>query len=146
MFYGGVGYLMALEIVKALSTYVRGWHADGDDAKAVSDAVSRAFAAQKACLKHRRVFPEIPALEITYSAFSEALANASQRLEVREDLPEEKIIFMTLCYTSCMQVNVFNAPIADCNVAVKNFAPFAKAFNCPKGSAMNPHEQCVFFQ
>ncbi|KAH7941352.1 hypothetical protein HPB49_012521 [Dermacentor silvarum] len=62
-----------------------------------------------------------------------------------EDLTEEKVFFITACLSSCAVTPADNLFGGDCNKAVMNFAPFAKAFGCPVGSNMNPATKCTFY-
>ncbi|KAH7942111.1 hypothetical protein HPB49_020663 [Dermacentor silvarum] len=61
------------------------------------------------------------------------------------DLTEEKVFFITACLATCATTPADNLYGGDCNKAVMNFAPFAKAFNCPAGSKMNPASKCTFY-
>ncbi|KAL1419533.1 hypothetical protein MTO96_025277 [Rhipicephalus appendiculatus] len=61
------------------------------------------------------------------------------------DLTEEKVFFITACLSTCAKTPAENFYGGDCNKAMMNFAPFAKAFNCPKGSKMKPATQCSFY-
>ncbi|XP_037561489.1 endothelin-converting enzyme 1 [Dermacentor silvarum] len=102
MFYGGLGHLMASEIVNSFGKYGQKWNSEGEITESfLSNSARKAFLERDTCLKSKSVFPQIPALEIAYSALLDALANDSQPVAIREDLPEEKVFFMTLCYVTC---------------------------------------------
>ncbi|XP_077495674.1 endothelin-converting enzyme 2-like [Amblyomma americanum] len=164
MFYGGLGFLMALSLVKALDSQGLKWHPNGTFGDSfLSRNSTAAFADKDACVHsspdsgrgQRRdsqgtasgregssVFPEIPALEVAYAAYRASVLDAkddiSQRLPA--GLSGDQAFFMTLCYMTCSRERG-----VDCNKAVRNFAPFADAFHCARGTAMNPESKCSFF-
>ncbi|KAL1471791.1 hypothetical protein MTO96_039724, partial [Rhipicephalus appendiculatus] len=82
------------------------------------------------------LFPHMPALEIAYRAFKSAVASRPEgkvgemHLPNLEDYTEEQVFFLTYCHG-------MGAPTGDrraarrCNVPLRNFRPFAKAFGCP---------------
>ncbi|KAH8042123.1 hypothetical protein HPB51_021207 [Rhipicephalus microplus] len=147
MLYGGIGFLMTLEIVKSLDTNGLRWHPNGSFVPSMlTDESTERFEARDSCFgKNESVFPEVPAVEVAYSALQEALARDRRRFRLAENLTEEMVFFLTLCLMTCRRKHTLSTASADCNKAVRNFAPFATAFSCPVGSSMNPREKCEFF-
>ncbi|KAH9377769.1 hypothetical protein HPB48_012184 [Haemaphysalis longicornis] len=153
MFYGGIGFLMALELLKSLDPEGIRWHPDGTFNESIlSNSSTRAFKSRDGCLRRAEgavggsssLFPEIPALEVAYRAYREAAQNASADSE--EGVPGapsgDQVFFLTACYMACTASgSMFHV---DCNKAVRNFLPFAEAFGCPVDSAMNPRNKCSF--
>ncbi|KAK8783098.1 hypothetical protein V5799_015561 [Amblyomma americanum] len=153
MFYGGFGFSVALELVKALDQEGLQWHPDGRLVHSFFSETSHAvFEAKNTCLNSsefdsdKSVFPEIPALQIAYSAFLDAASEPGSQTQISAELTEEKVFFMTICYMTCARRDVKNLFAADCNKIVRNSAAFTKAFRCPKGSRMNPAYKCSFFE
>ncbi|KAH6931567.1 hypothetical protein HPB50_025264 [Hyalomma asiaticum] len=147
MFYGGLGFLMALSLVRAVDSEGLRWHPDGTFGESfLSRDSTAAFADKDACLnagngasgRRGSVFPEVPAVEVAYAAYRAALDERPENLG--DGLTGDKVFFMTLCFMTCARDQV-----VDCNKAVSNFAPFARAFGCSSSSAMNPERKCSFF-
>ncbi|KAL3194513.1 hypothetical protein MRX96_016147 [Rhipicephalus microplus] len=65
------------------------------------------------------------------------------RLKGLEEYSAEQVFFMTACLTMCEQDAAGRSHSPNCNAAVRNFAPFAEAFNCPLGSPMNLRDKCT---
>ncbi|XP_077508288.1 neprilysin-2-like [Amblyomma americanum] len=149
MLYGGIGFMMALEIIKSLDRSGLRWHPNGSFVNSILSAESTLeFAVRDACpelRRHSSVFPEIPAVEVAYAAFQEALKKARRRLRIAGHMTEEKVFFITLCFMTCRRRYVPSPYSVDCNKALQNFPEFAKAFSCPSGSNMNPVRRCRFF-
>ncbi|XP_077486633.1 neprilysin-1-like [Amblyomma americanum] len=153
MFYGGFGFSVALELVKALDQEGLQWHPDGRLVDSfLSERSQAAFKDKNRCLNKteldsgKSMFPEIPALQIAYSAFLDAASEAGNTTQISAELTEEKVFFMTVCYMTCARRDVKNLFAADCNKIVRNSAAFAKAFRCPEGSRMNPAYKCALFE
>ncbi|KAH9378053.1 hypothetical protein HPB48_010605 [Haemaphysalis longicornis] len=96
--------------------------------------------------ENRSLFPEIPALEVAYAAYLDAVRNSGGVPQgIAPGLSGEQVFFSTLCYMTCSLTDDHGFGQADCNKAVRNFPAFAQAFQCPSGSAMNPERKCSFF-
>ncbi|XP_077544616.1 endothelin-converting enzyme 1-like [Haemaphysalis longicornis] len=146
MLYGGFGYWYAKHLLRSV---------DEDGVKVdprrrvvtswVANATQEAFGARVLrCLGDGdSIFPEIPALEVAFSAFQ--AARTSGDALVSRNFTEEQIFFLTACHMSCAFSAEDNLYGGDCNKAVRNFKPFAEAFDCPEGSPMNPSKKCNFF-
>ncbi|XP_070394783.1 neprilysin-2-like [Dermacentor albipictus] len=148
MFYGGLGFLLAKEMVKALDNMGLRWHPNGNHVDSIfSKASTSEFRFKDGCLRSQgsaSIFPEVPALEIAHSSLLVALKESGPKL-IRKDLPDMVVFFMTLCYVTCATEGFPNPFAADCNKAVRNSAAFASAFHCTVGSKMNPGSKCDFF-
>ncbi|KAK8786068.1 hypothetical protein V5799_007567 [Amblyomma americanum] len=150
MLYGGLLFLMATQLVRAIDAEGLKWTSNGTVVNSIlTDSTYAKFQAKASCnngMENSSVFPEIPALDITYSALKNSyLLDEREPLPLREDLPAEKVFFMTVCYLTCANPSGHYPFAADCNKLVQNSKSFARVFNCPKGSKMNPVEKCSFF-
>ncbi|XP_075553626.1 uncharacterized protein LOC142586263 [Dermacentor variabilis] len=92
-----------------------------------------------------QVFPALVALEIAFAAFKQAVYEDSRRLydfklPHLDAYTDEHIFFVTYCHALC------GAPSARerCNVPLRHFLPFLKAFRCSRDSAMSAAEKCSF--
>ncbi|XP_075536329.1 endothelin-converting enzyme 2-like [Dermacentor variabilis] len=146
MFYGGLGFLYATQLVRALDKYGLRINSSGDVTGLwLSSTWQHAVNDVDKCLEgYTTHFPEIPALEISYGALEQALSKSSdshQRL--RDGFTERQQFFVTLCYLMCSRPGA--EPTGDCNKAVMNFPPFASEFGCPVNSRMRPAKPCTFF-
>ncbi|XP_037270615.2 neprilysin [Rhipicephalus microplus] len=145
MFYGGLGFLYASQLVRALDAEGLRIDAEGDivDELWLSPLWRHAVMDVAACLSGGgSYFPEIPALEVTYKALETALSReGGQRLRI--GFSERQLFFITICFLTCSQPGT--EPPADCNKAMMNFPPFANAFGCRNSSKMKPARQCSFF-
>ncbi|XP_075546907.1 endothelin-converting enzyme 1-like isoform X2 [Dermacentor variabilis] len=146
MLYGGLGFSMALQMVKTMNSEGLKWHPlHGLTYSIKSPSTLSAYQAKDGCLKEQgfpSVFPEIPAMEIAYAAYAKSNETYPP---IDHTLPEDKVFFLTLCYMTCSQRGHRNPSAADCNKAVRGSPAFAEAFSCSKGSAMNPEKTCSFF-
>ncbi|XP_050027204.3 neprilysin-1-like [Dermacentor andersoni] len=87
------------------------------------------------CCSFMQLFPSVPGLEIAYHAF-ELYAEHDQRLPGLEKVTHDQLFFINYCYVQCAgsRANYGDS----CNVPLRNFAPFGKAFKCSAGSRMSP--------
>ncbi|KAH7982972.1 hypothetical protein HPB52_008458 [Rhipicephalus sanguineus] len=146
MFYGGLGYLYASQLVRALDRHGLRINSTGHVTGLwLSSAWRHAVNDVDRCLSgYVTHFPEIPALEISYDALERALGQSSdshQRL--RDGFTERQLFFVTLCFLMCSRPGADST--GDCNKAVMNFPPFARNFGCPINSKMRPAKPCPFF-
>nr|XP_050026911.1 endothelin-converting enzyme 1-like [Dermacentor andersoni] len=151
MFYGGFGFSAAFQLAKALDEEGIRWHPKGLPVKSILNASSQeAFDDRYSCLAsatagNETLFPEIPALEIAYTAFLDEVGDPESTTHISKNLSELKVFFMTICHMTCMQSGITEPFSADCNKLVRHSSAFAKAFHCPEGSKMNPKKKCTFF-
>ncbi|KAH9364522.1 hypothetical protein HPB48_010866 [Haemaphysalis longicornis] len=77
--------------------------------------------------------------------FQHSNAGASGDAVVSRNFTEEQIFFLTACHMSCASSAEDNLYGGDCNKAVRNFKPFAEAFDCPEGVTDEPCQKVHFF-
>ncbi|KAH9367738.1 hypothetical protein HPB48_009828 [Haemaphysalis longicornis] len=152
MFYGGIGFLFALEVMKMQDALGVRLHPNGT---VVSSWITRdsrlQFQDQKRCSgeasnssSHQLLPTAVPALEVTYAAFSSAVAHSNQSLQLSRELTEPKVFFMTLCLMLC-GTNSSKGEVVDCNLLLRNSHSFPDAFQCAPGTKMNPVKKCKYF-
>ncbi|KAH6930083.1 hypothetical protein HPB50_009001 [Hyalomma asiaticum] len=69
-----------------------------------------------------------------------------QRLKGMEQYSGEQVFLLTMCHSLCEEDGRGSNWAPACNAAVRESEPFAKAFGCKPGSAMNPKDKCSFMQ
>ncbi|XP_075748090.1 uncharacterized protein LOC142814030 [Rhipicephalus microplus] len=146
MFYGGLGFLFVAEMLKALS---RAHVAVLVRASATTDVPvgnrsdGRCFAVREN--DTRATY--FAALNVAYAAFAEDTASDVQdrRRPISRRRSEESVFFLTACRMMCRVVGSQPTGSIDCNSLFRNSPHFAKAFSCPRESAMNPSRRCVYF-
>ncbi|KAH7948144.1 hypothetical protein HPB52_018770 [Rhipicephalus sanguineus] len=94
------------------------------------------------------LFPSLPALEIAFAAYKEAVSEqaigaADVKLRALNQYTGDQLFFMTYCHVMCSARGHGNAEI--CDTSLRNFRPFAETYRCPIGSPMNPAQKCSFF-
>ncbi|XP_077484538.1 endothelin-converting enzyme 1-like [Amblyomma americanum] len=97
------------------------------------------------------VFPAIPALEASFTAYKMAVAELGAlegsvltlRLSELERYSEEQVFFITYCFALCSRKGA--ATRHECNVPVRHNNYFSEAFDCPHGSPMSATKKCSFF-
>ncbi|KAL1472052.1 hypothetical protein MTO96_039576 [Rhipicephalus appendiculatus] len=98
------------------------------------------------------VFPTIPAIEASFSAYKTVLSKlrallgfvADLRIPGLEKYGDDQVFFMTYCYTLCSRKDDQRAE-HECNVPLRHSRKFARVFRCPEGSPMSAEEKCTFF-
>lgn len=151
MFYGGFGFSLALELVKAFDREGLHWHPDGRVVASILSASSQvAFDVKENCLNDSEagdhsVFPEIPALQLAYSAYLGESNDSGNEHQVSDIFTEKQVFFLTMCYMTCRRKQAYDNFSVNCNKLVRNSVDFANAFGCPLGSKMNPVKKCVLF-
>ncbi|XP_075547485.1 uncharacterized protein LOC142581933 [Dermacentor variabilis] len=143
MIYGGLGFLYAMEVVGALNSMIAQIR---DNLTSTPTQPSHSsFWVPSTCDNRGLLFPELSALSLAHAAYL-------RFRDVDSDLPlkglsysPEQIFFISFCHGTCLFYpnNTHFSPV--CNEAVRNFAPFSRAFSCPKGSEMNPAMKCQYF-
>ncbi|XP_070385124.1 endothelin-converting enzyme 1-like [Dermacentor albipictus] len=159
MFYGGLGYQFTRQLVKAVDASGIKVDANGSIVHSLlSAATSGEFEERVRCRAHipsrdqndgtfsdseSGPFPEVPAIEVAHAAW---LASREARdLRLSRRWSEAQLFFITACYAMCAHDWHGKFHAGHCNKAVRNFAPFAEAFNCSLGARMNPENKCTFF-
>ncbi|KAK8779954.1 hypothetical protein V5799_018705 [Amblyomma americanum] len=151
MLYGGLFFLMAMQIVKAVDNIgIRlAYNGTSFEETMLSPAAMQEFSTRAECqhgANNESVFPEVPAVEVAYAALKDShLGGEDEPLSLGEHLPEDRVFFMTLCYLTCARPGYESLIAADCNKIVRNSETFARVYSCPKGSKMNPETKCSFF-
>ncbi|KAL3211268.1 hypothetical protein MRX96_036500 [Rhipicephalus microplus] len=150
MFYGGIGFYFAAEIMRSLD-----WTGLKVDAggRIISPSwmteisrktVGSRLSCPTAGVTNKALLPYLPALEVVWQVFIEEATTSEIRLDVGGELTEPKTFFMTLCRMAC-STNPWAGAVVDCNAVLKNSREFATTYRCKIDSPMNPSKKCVFF-
>nr|XP_054928971.1 neprilysin-1-like [Dermacentor andersoni] len=150
MLYGGLLFLMATHLVRAFDREGIRWTPHGSEVGSIlSNATLLQYQYRDRCFygtEEYSLFPGVTAFEIAYTAMKHShVRDNSLPLALRDDLSEDKVFFMTLCYISCSISGDQHSRNFDCNKVARNSKAFAEAFHCSTGSKMNPHKKCQFF-
>ncbi|KAL1438104.1 hypothetical protein MTO96_048197 [Rhipicephalus appendiculatus] len=146
MLFGGLGFLFARELVRAVDGSGVGLDSTGKPVAGswMSDSTARVnFEKRLRC--EEDLFPDVPAVEVAFAAFLDGSSGDSNDLRLSRRFSEPQVFFLTLCHLACVCSHHDNLYGADCNRVVRNFQPFADAFRCAPGSKMNPTDKCRFF-
>ncbi|KAH7963362.1 hypothetical protein HPB52_020716 [Rhipicephalus sanguineus] len=153
MFYGGLGFLYAAEVVRALDA--DGARRDEHGVLApnrtwLSPAWTEAVLDREECLPEPGgYFPEIPAVEVAYASLEKSLVSSGERMRTAQSaFSQRRLFYVTLCYLMCANQTFHpqRRPFAgDCNKAVANFPRFAEDFGCGADARMRRERPCVFF-
>ncbi|CAN7938266.1 unnamed protein product, partial [Ixodes hexagonus] len=144
--YGGLGSAFAREVVKAFDpegvTHLwsgtrKSWLSN----ETVARYTERAMCAGRGF--HEGVFPEVPGLETVYQAFQEVQSTSHGSSVNPGGFSDKQVFFLQYCHVMC-RLNKTSLG-QGCNLALRNFEPFADVFHCPPGSPMNPAQKCSFF-
>ncbi|KAK8769763.1 hypothetical protein V5799_013772 [Amblyomma americanum] len=144
MQYGSLGYQYARQMVRALD-------GAGTSVDLFGNLVPRWLSEASAARYEKRVkcfgavdsdiFPDVPALEVAYSAYRRASKKQAPKLFPK--MTEAQVFFITVCLGMCQYQWGHSA--GDCNKAMISFRPFAEAFQCDSGSSMRLAAKCGFF-
>ncbi|KAL1416868.1 hypothetical protein MTO96_027463 [Rhipicephalus appendiculatus] len=144
MVFGGLGFayalglLLAMDVAALLNAAALGDLLVAHDQDHLAEMMTCSDRSEK-----YDAFPFLPALEATHTAYVQSVRGTEEpRLKGMEGFTGEQVFFMTACLTLCQEDGQRSSP--PCNAAVRNFAPFAAAFNCSHTSAMNPAKKCHF--
>ncbi|KAH6941389.1 hypothetical protein HPB50_017890 [Hyalomma asiaticum] len=160
MNYGGSGVLLAKEITKAIDPLGTTVNDYGEHVAWWGKTHSAEYNSRLNCELNQAggqkammgVFPSIPALEVSFSAYKAAVrkegtnAHSVEDLRLRglEEYSDDQLFFMTYCYALCSREADASSQ-RECNVPLRHFSHFADAFGCPGGSPMNAISKCTFF-
>ncbi|XP_077563201.1 neprilysin-21-like [Haemaphysalis longicornis] len=139
MLFGGLGFLYAHRLFFAMYED----RAASGDSNATTSVIEVPSCPREAY--NQSSFTSLPALEVAYAAYTQYL-NGTQdgRIKGAENFTPDQLFFLTVCHTLCGE-GLENRMLKACNDAVRNFPPFARAFNCPDKSPMNLETKCSFF-
>nr|XP_050027784.1 uncharacterized protein LOC126522986 [Dermacentor andersoni] len=149
MFYGGLGFLVAEEVLKTQDAVGARFHPNGSVVPFwIYKNARKLLDNHETCLGARnKLGTFLPALEVAYSAFREATQHEKQPMQLSDELTEPKVFFKTVCLTTCaMRGFGLGVPLVDCNQLVKNSPEFVATFGCKKVSRMNSPNKCPYFQ
>ncbi|KAH8023506.1 hypothetical protein HPB51_014755 [Rhipicephalus microplus] len=145
MNYGGLGAAFASVLLRAVDS---GYAFTGPNGWALNRTESLYIKAPCVDMSFEGFYPGLPSLELTYRSYLNALRKTRRSADGKlASLPEftaEQVFFLTFCQRTCRLYDSLKTS-GECNVAVRNFLPFAKAFNCRRGSNMNSNNKCAFF-
>ncbi|KAK8770372.1 hypothetical protein V5799_013163 [Amblyomma americanum] len=150
MFYGGLGFLMALQLVRSIDSEGLKWAPNKSVVHSIlSESTALSYRTRQVCSDlngTKSLFPEIPALQTTFSVFKASrLHDNMEHLPLGSDLPEDKVFFLTLCLMTCARMDSTEPLAVDCNKIVQSSEAFAQVYGCRKGTKMNPVNKCSFF-
>ncbi|KAH6939713.1 hypothetical protein HPB50_020949 [Hyalomma asiaticum] len=153
MFYGGLGFLYAAEVVRALDADGARRDAGGvlvTNGSWLSPAWMEAVVDREECLPESGgYFPEIPAVEVAYASLEKSLVSSGERIRTaRSAFSQRRLFYVTLCYLMCAKQTLQPRGrifAGDCNKAVANFPRFAEDFGCDPDARMRRERPCVFF-
>ncbi|KAG0427483.1 hypothetical protein HPB47_025465 [Ixodes persulcatus] len=88
----------------------------------------------------------VTALGIAYDAFNVNRALSSRKISDAKFLgmSEDQVFFVGFCQAFCASIPT-EQQRSSCDTPLKNSGEFARAFNCPLNSPMNPSVKCSFF-
>ncbi|XP_054922445.2 neprilysin-11-like [Dermacentor andersoni] len=153
MNYGALGTVLAAQYARSFDLRGSGLDESGRrtrwwkqaDYRSRAECELAAHNGNDSALHAVRVFPALVALKIAFAAFKKAVYEDSRRLydfklPHLDAYTDEHIFFITYCHALC------GAPSARerCNVPLRHFRPFLKAFSCSRDSAMSAAEKCSF--
>ncbi|KAK8780707.1 hypothetical protein V5799_017954 [Amblyomma americanum] len=154
MLYGSLGTLYAQQAAKVIDSHGILVGDDGRDVLLEKYRVPQEYkeklqcAASQSTSAYAELFPQLAGLEIAFGTFRnlsvKAATLADNRVESLEQFSENEIFFMTYCNALCSPATDVSAR-DKCNLPLKNFDEFARAFNCPLNAPMNPERKCTVF-
>ncbi|KAK8768397.1 hypothetical protein V5799_015137 [Amblyomma americanum] len=136
---GGLGFLMAAQLVRSLAYGVSVW----------SESSPLDFHGEiqkkRRCgtVEERRWFPAAVAMEL----LADSLHGVGRVVSIKgmEHFSKYQVFYLTACHVACRR-DGSDVHSEECNAAVVNSESFVDAFGCEVGSEMNPlKEKCVLF-
>ncbi|KAH6927104.1 hypothetical protein HPB50_026886 [Hyalomma asiaticum] len=134
MFYGGVGFVYAEGIFKAIDMLAHLF--DGRSVMAPSESEStRSFWNASWCADVRDAevaFPSLLALDVAYTTYLRFRNESSDlRLKGLREYTPAQVFFATFCHGTCWTDNIKRKFSEQCTEGAKNYGPFAEVFSCP---------------
>ncbi|KAL3202798.1 hypothetical protein MRX96_001175 [Rhipicephalus microplus] len=139
--YGGFGTQVAFALGQRFrSTYLS------------ADAGGASFSAFLSCVSNASLSTQLKDAQslfaevVSLGAVVDAYRNASddRRLVNLERLTSDQLLFIAICYAKCIG-SYYVVHDSMCDAVLKNVPEFSEAFNCARGTPMNPHQQCRLF-
>ncbi|XP_075749162.1 uncharacterized protein LOC119186084 [Rhipicephalus microplus] len=139
--YGGFGTQVAFALGQRFrSTYLS------------ADAGGASFSAFLSCVSNASLSTQLKDAQslfaevVSLGAVVDAYRNASddRRLVNLERLTSDQLLFIAICYAKCIG-SYYVVHDSMCDAVLKNVPEFSDAFNCARGTPMNPHQQCRLF-
>lgn len=145
MNYAGLGAAFASVLLRAIDG---GYAVVGPNGWTLNKMESMYVKAPCVDMSFEGFYPSLPSLEVTHRSYLDALKktgrSADEKLASLGEFTAEQVFFLTFCQRTCRQFDGEKTS-GECNVAVRNFAPFTRAFSCRRNSNMNPNTKCAFF-
>ncbi|KAH7945238.1 hypothetical protein HPB49_008477 [Dermacentor silvarum] len=145
MNYAGLGAAFASVLLRAIDG---GYTVVGPNGWTLNKMESMYVKAPCVDMSFEGFYPSLPSLEVTHRSYLDALKktgrSADEKLASLGEFTAEQVFFLTFCQRTCRQFDGEKTS-GECNVAVRNFAPFTRAFSCRRNSNMNPNTKCAFF-
>ncbi|KAH6930474.1 hypothetical protein HPB50_013995 [Hyalomma asiaticum] len=145
MNYGGLGSELASALLRAIDS---GYAVVGPNGWTLNKTESMYVKAPCVDMSFEGFYPSMPSLEVTHRSYLEALRKTGRTVDSKlaslGEFTAEQVFFLTFCQRTCRLFDGLKTS-GECNVAVRNFAPFVKAFNCRRGTHMNSNNKCAFF-
>ncbi|KAH7971932.1 hypothetical protein HPB52_003872 [Rhipicephalus sanguineus] len=137
MFYGGLGFVYAAGIFRAVDMMAH--LLNGGTAMAPSEsAVTWSFWNASWCSDVReaaKTYPWLPALDVAYTAYLRFKDEASDlRLRGFRGYSPTQVFFATYCHGSCWTDTLKRKSSRKCTYTTRNFGPFKEAFSCPNNA------------
>ncbi|XP_064473491.1 neprilysin-2-like [Ornithodoros turicata] len=142
--FGGVGAIIARQVVKAFDEHGIHLNASGYAMSWWSKKSSKQFWSEVRCDKH--LFYELIAMQSAFESMRAELRRPESGswysgVKRMEQYTPEQLFFIAYCYSLCGNTSPKNVTPA-CNLVLKEFSPFSKAFNCSPHSKMNLKDTC----
>ncbi|CAL1541172.1 unnamed protein product [Lymnaea stagnalis] len=174
--YGGLGYIVGHEVTHAFDIVIRAWDENGlplidwpprsDEeylkrAKCLADQYSSQTLYGAHLCGNKTVLEDIcdnNAVRLAYKAFK-AHALASDPILPGLNLTDDQMFFLGFGQKNCQKMvessaifrldfgmDIHSPNPYRVNMTLSNYPEFAKAFNCPLGSPMNPVKKCAVWE
>ncbi|KAL1420075.1 hypothetical protein MTO96_024660 [Rhipicephalus appendiculatus] len=144
MFYGGLGFVYAEGIFRAVDMIAHLWNG-GTTMVPSESGPTWAFWNTSWCSGVRVAqftFPWLPALDAAYASYLRFKDEGSDlRLKGLSEYTPAQVFFATFCHCRCWTDTFKRKDSEVCTDATRDFAPFAEAFSCPTDATA---KQCAY--